>query len=872
MIILQQPDALSLSGNIKDFIISSSEIVRFRLFKGESVLLDNQYSPDAEGKINIAIKDVVHSNLSFTMSSSDSYLQENLVGDFTAMVGETSVVFRAVKCGVANLHTSAAAFLTGNFLTWQPQAMEVRYAQPQWLTYYNATSASVDITLKSYLNDGSSKTTVLYNVAPGSCVTTNVQFAHIWGITSGDRAGYYDVYVSDAGGNIISYIQRYILSENLPEDKFFLFENTLGGLDCAVFTGENVIAPSALYKNAKYNEVLESIDNDINRTYSQNTGYKNTREILWLKDFWGSSSRFIVEDGHVRKIVINDSNISASNMEQLNSFTFTYKYSEDSGLQNLARVDTLSAPLEIVTPDSLFFLAPRLSEFLEAELQDFLLIPVQSPYVESWYKITLGALKNYIEVTAVNTVAPSTHAHNNKVALDQLLQEHINVLRLLEIDTSGNIKIKSRSDGLTRDLVTDGLFRSTGFKTLEAVLGLLYGHGTIIEGGKIQTDNLEVRQSMTILDLIINQLQGIAADFLFTDVGKVTGVEQLDSSTYVLTIDKKTDSDFTTLGVDDILHMIVNSIPAGGQEYYSSWMRVVTVNLASNAVTVVLYGDGAVPGGKNHPPVAGYNVARKGNVVLPDIGNSNDRSQLWMLSSREGRIQFLQNVFKPILEDYNYALTLGKLPDIAAIKKLPVTTDDIGLVAQTAIVEKLYQFDYNGDIVANKVDRGQWSADIAASEHPYRLIQHKSADPTGNTYTLLEQHTVWHLGCKWGCLTDSTIAAPAWNSPHWVLLEGSSDLEMRFTSSNGNAFHAGHVDTIITPSVYMGNIDISADIAVIDWSWVFERGTVANRILHLTNDIMPANWSRKNKAKFSCTAYVRVGENDVQPVSNDVII
>lgn len=505
-------------------------------------------------------------------------------------------------------------------------------------------------------------------------------------------------------------------------------------------------------------------------------------------------------------------------------------------------------------------------------MQDFLQIPVQSPYAETWYKITIGALRSYIETTAINAVAPSTHAHNNKAVLDQLQQDHVNVVRLLEINSAGDIAVKKSAEGSPRNLVTEGAVKANSFQTLEAILGLLNGKGTIIDGGRIQTDHIEVRRSMTVMDLIINQLQGIAADFLFSDVGKVEAVQQLDSSTYLLTIERKTTADFTTLGENDILHQIVNSIPQGGTQYYSCWMRVVSVNAAANTLTVVMYDDSSVPGGKNYTPSAGYNVARKGNVVLPDIGNSNDRSQLWMLSSREGRIQFLQNVFKPILEDYNYALTLGKLPDIAAIKKLPVTTDDIGLVAQTAIVEKLYQFDYNGDIVANKVDRGQWSAEIAASEQPYRNIQHKSADPTGNTYTLLEQHTVWHMGCRWGCIADKTTAIPKWNSADWVLLEGNTELQMRFSSSNGNAFLAGHVDTVITPSVYMGNIDISSEITTGDWCWVYDRGTSADRMLHITNDIMPTNWSKKNKAKFTCTAYVRIGDNDVQPISNDVII
>lgn len=503
MVIQQQPDALSLSGNIKDLVISSSDVVRFRLYKGEDLLVDNQYRPDADGIITISMKEVVHSNLRFTLSSSASFSQDTLVGDFTAMLGDTDISFRAVKCGVANLHISASAFLSGNFLTWQPQVMEVRYAQPQWLTYYNASANSANIVVKSYLNDGGTATTVLAAVSSGQCVTVNTQFAHIWGITSGDRLGYFDVYVQDAVGNLMSYVQRYVMTENFPEDKFFLFENTLGGIDCAVFTGENLIAPSTTFENVQYNDTLESASGTIDRTYSQDTGYKSVREILWLKDFWNTKKAYAVEDGQMRSIVLTQSNVSASNMESLNSFTFSYKYAEDRGFQNLARVETLAAPLEIKTPDNLFFLAPRLAEFLEAELQDFLMIPVQSPFEPEWYKITVGALKSFVQAYALEAVAPSTHDHHNKAVLDQLTQGMIDVLHLLEVDSSGALRVK-----YNRDLRLGGkVVSSEGYDTAGFIGGIITGRGARIDGnGNGEMESLILRRFLEVPELRYNRV------------------------------------------------------------------------------------------------------------------------------------------------------------------------------------------------------------------------------------------------------------------------------------------------------------------------------------------------------------------------------
>ncbi len=490
MDILIQPDALSLSGNIKNFVISSSDIVRFRLYKGEELLMDNRYSPDSDDRINIPIKDIVHGSLVFKLTSGESWSQDGLFGDFTAMVDDTAVLFRVVRCGVSNLHVSASAFLTGNFLTWQPQVQEVRYSQPQWLTWYNASGAEAYITVRMYLQGGGHTKKALANVAAGKCITVNTQFAHIWGITAGERLGYYDVAVEDAHGNTLTYVQRYILTDNLPEDKFFLFENTLGGIDSAVFTGANVLAPTPSYVNMQYDDAFVAGHNDIERTYTQNTGYKSARELLWLKDFWGAKVRYVVNDGAIDGIVLNESSISASNKDDLGSFSFTYKLSQDNGFQNLPRVTVLAQPLEIATPEEVFFLAPRLSEFLEAELQDFLQIPVQTPYTETWYKITVGALKSYIQMYALEAVESSVHTHSNKKVLDRLTQAFINVLELLEVDSGNNLKVREGSDVLVGGKVVS----KNGFRTRNYVGGVTGAGAAITDDGEVEGDTVTARR------------------------------------------------------------------------------------------------------------------------------------------------------------------------------------------------------------------------------------------------------------------------------------------------------------------------------------------------------------------------------------------
>ena len=394
---------------------------------------------------------------------------------------------------------------------------------------------------------------------------------------------------------------------------------------------------------------------------------------------------------------------------------------------------------------------------------------------------------------------------------------------LLEIAERALSKEHSDSTDYLLKLLAGGEFG-------EFVDSMIAGKGAgIFPDGRGQFERLEVRGSLSVLDLIINQIQGMESDYSFTEIGKIKSVEDLGENTYRLSIEKRTDFDFMKFQDNDVCFSIINTLLTGGSEYYTSWMRILTTNAQENSITVVLYPDSEVPGGMNYPPLAGYNVTRRGNSTLPEEGGFNGRAQSWMISSREGRIMFLSNVYKPILEDYNYSISIGRFPRTKALEKLPISENETGVMAQTVIAEKFYQLDHNGDVIPNKVDRGVWSLETAQSGAPYRFVQHEQAKPSGSEYTLLEQHTVYHLGCKWGCLSDKTTDEPKWNSPSWGLLEGDSRYSLQLSLSGGEAFVIGGVDEVISGRIYFGTTDITDDVMADDATeveWFRNSGNV----------------------------------------------
>ena len=352
-----------------------------------------------------------------------------------------------------------------------------------------------------------------------------------------------------------------------------------------------------------------------------------------------------------------------------------------------------------------------------------------------------------------------------------------------------------------------------GAEVGEAIDSFISGKGTILDKhGRIQTDRLEVRNSLKVLELIINRIQGMENDFVFAPTRKVVKVEKVDDTTYKLTLDPLREGDLIPFREGNILYSIVNDLLTGGSSYYTSYMRVLTTNQNEYSITVSLYPDAEVPGRKNYLPAEGYNVSRRGDVHLPEEGQSNPDAQSWYISSSEGRLLFLQNVVKPVLEDYNYALSIGRFPRVQAVEDIGLPEDAVGVMAETIVAQHIYQYDYNGDVVANKVNRGAWAREVAESDKPYRRVTMESIRPTGTKYTLLEQHTVYHLGCLWGCLVDKTTEEPKWNAQGWQLLEGNSELTLNLQLDGTEAFHIGEVDVDILAQVLFGHNDITEDV------------------------------------------------------------
>lgn len=446
--------------------------------------------------------------------------------------------------------------------------------------------------------------------------------------------------------------------------------------------------------------------------------------------------------------------------------------------------------------------------------------------------------------TAGSSVIGDGHTHANKAALDQISTDadgYLYLTQLKEITdeeteetTVENVtdKVKAGFADMAYDLTEDSPVReqflsrladdvakgNLTFEKMLTVLGLssfkggaqfgefiksLYaGKGAgIDELGNAEFESVRVRSYFECMELIINRLSAIEGDQILTEADTIESVDDLGGGTYGLHLRRKWDGYFTAQVENNVLKGIINTLAAGSGQYYTSWMRVNSVNTANNYIEVTLYPDEDTPSGSNYPPSAMMNIARWGNQT------DKTRQSCIYLSSTEGRIVRLTGVTKPIIDDSNYGATLGELPEFLKELDLPIIDGQDYLYARGIVVRDIIRVDYQGRPVSEIVDRGQWieTADYYA----------EAVNPNTGRYEISD---VWYMGCRYRCVKTGTKTAPAWNNTDWAMVEGNPAFTVDFEQTD-YLFDPDNFNLTLTIVASMYNQDVTADILDADVEW-----------------------------------------------------
>lgn len=435
MDIILKPDSLSLTGSMNHFIISSTQEVTFILKYADSneIIVQHTYTPNKAKRIEIDLENIVTPLLSFQLQESTTiYRQPNIAREFLVNLVEDKTAaqeswqFTVLRAGIDNFADTASSWLKRNFLTWQPTVKPVTYYTPEFLSYYAVEDCVAKC--RAYIEENGSyvqSDLVLGNLSHGKVWTMPMQYGVIAG-KLGKMPSYYDVWIEDAAGTRLTYIQRYYASDiRSEEEQWVLFENSLGGIDTFRAYGDAENTAKHTHNVAEIENDSEEYRVDTVREYKKDTGFLSKEERKWLLDFFPSLGKFLYTGNYVRRIVVTESDVSWQTKDLPSSYTFTYKYADARPYLNITRSeDAAPAMLDIKIPDvGSFTIAPRLVELERLPLSSGALFPVQSPYSDKWNITTAEAILEWFsrEVTAAyKGDGAFGHRHDNMSVLNAL--------------------------------------------------------------------------------------------------------------------------------------------------------------------------------------------------------------------------------------------------------------------------------------------------------------------------------------------------------------------------------------------------------------------------------------------------------------------
>lgn len=313
------------------------------MFNGTTLLSEIAMSPDKNGRIDIYARQMIR-NMSVLAGpeSADTDLPRLTVRSIGGATTETESYI--IPGGVGADKEVTPEWFSRNFLSWQPQILEIPPSQPQWLAFI-PVPLCLRYSLMSVLHsqDGRTFSKIIRAVAPGyRYVQVDTSFDTLWRefCTEKDISPLsYDVFGAktvqetaadeSTGDKLATYgnypfAQRYRLRQPRYDDRCFGFVNSLGGFDTLMMQGPETLKPEGETETFVNGEVEQEISNGYTSYWETSSGYIDTeRQAAQIRDFLKSASRWIYRDGEWLRIIVDEHKVEHS-PGKLNAFSFKY--------------------------------------------------------------------------------------------------------------------------------------------------------------------------------------------------------------------------------------------------------------------------------------------------------------------------------------------------------------------------------------------------------------------------------------------------------------------------------------------------------------------------------------------------------------------
>lgn len=380
----------------------------------------------------------------------------------------------------------------------------------------------------------------------------------------------------------------------------------------------------------------------------------------------------------------------------------------------------------------------------------------------------------------------------------------------------------------------------------------------VADDGSAEFETLTVRGFIKAAEYLINRIQITEGAQWLTEGGVIETVVDTTPRgiapfrSYDITMRERFAGDTQApFVVGDIIRGQYNNLQGGGG-VQTSWMAVRKVE--GRVVSVGLYQNGQVPGGANAQPIVQMRVARWGNA------SDTTRQSHIVLDPERGQIVRRVSVNAPIIKDPEQVdgFSLGTLPTwVQNALGGAVNENSNYLYARGIITQDIIRFSPKGKPIAERVDRGVWSAE--------QSYYHEGKNATTGIY---EISRVWLDGTLYELAPRGNGSErPSANNTHWIVVQEkprngddglTSYLHIKYSNDGGSTFTSKDGETV---GDYIGrctDFNKKAPTSPSDYKWSKTKGEQgdpgkngADGLTPMPNLLKSADFDPKNVSKDS---------------------
>lgn len=365
--------------------------------------------------------------------------------------------------------------------------------------------------------------------------------------------------------------------------------------------------------------------------------------------------------------------------------------------------------------------------------------------------------------------------------------------------TATNANHARTADTATTAETANNAQRAEKSATAEALQTANFNAGAsgarVADDGSAEFETLTVRGFIKAAEYVINRIKITEGAQWLTEGGVIEKVVDttprglVPFRSYDITMRERFAGDTQAPFVaGDIIRGQYNNLQGGGG-VLTSWMAVRKVE--GRVVTVGLYQSNQVPGGANAQPIVQMRVARWGNA------SDTARQSHIVLDPERGQIVRRVNVKAPIIDPKEVdGFSLGTLPTwVQNALGGAVNGNSNYLYARGIITQDIIRFSPEGRPIAERVDRGVWSAQ--------QSYYYEGKNATTGIY---EISRVWLDGTLYELAPGGDgRTQPSANNPNWIVVQEkpkdgdvgrTTYLHIKYSNDGGKNFTLPNGETV----------------------------------------------------------------------------